>query len=48
MDFGPHATFIIGAYGFTALVVGAMILHAILDHRAQRRALDRLQGGRGA
>jgi heme exporter protein D len=47
VDLGPHAAFILGAYAFTALVVAALILHAILDHRAQRRALARLQGERG-
>jgi heme exporter protein D len=46
VDLGPHAVFILGAYAFTALVVGGLILAALLDHRAQRRALARLQGGR--
>ena len=39
MDLGPHAGFILGAYAFTALVIAGLIVHAILDHRAQRRAL---------
>jgi heme exporter protein D len=39
MDLGPHAGFILAAYGFTALVVAGLIARAILDHRAQRRAL---------
>ncbi|TGD96418.1 heme exporter protein CcmD [Methylobacterium nonmethylotrophicum] len=43
MDLGPHAAYILGAYGFTALVIGALVAHAILDRRAQERALARLQ-----
>ncbi|RVU20668.1 heme exporter protein CcmD [Methylobacterium oryzihabitans] len=43
MDLGPHAAFILGAYAFTALVVAGLIGHALLDHRAQRRALAALQ-----
>ena len=44
MDLGPHAGFIIGAYAFAALVVGGLILGAVLDQRAQKRALRALQG----
>jgi heme exporter protein D len=43
MDLGPHGGFILGAYGFTALVVGGLILHALRDARAQRRALAAMQ-----
>ena len=43
MDLGPHAAFILGAYGFTALVIVALVAHAILDRRVQDRALARLQ-----
>ncbi|MET7247355.1 heme exporter protein CcmD [Methylobacterium sp. EM32] len=42
MDLGPHAAFILGAYGFTALVILGLVAHAILDRRAQERALARL------
>ncbi|KMO30027.1 heme exporter protein CcmD [Methylobacterium variabile] len=42
-DLGPHAAFILGAYGFTALVIAGLVVHAILDRRAQERALARLQ-----
>lgn len=38
-DLGPHAGFILGAYAFTALVIAALILRALGDHRAQKRAL---------
>lgn len=39
VDLGPHAGFILGAYGFTGLVILALILRAWGDHRAQKRAL---------
>jgi heme exporter protein D len=44
MDLGPHAFFIVAAYAVTALVVAALILRAVLDHRAQVRALAELEG----
>jgi heme exporter protein D len=44
MDLGPHAFFIIAAYAVTAIVVGGLILRAVLDHRAQLRALAELEG----
>ena len=43
MDLGPHAFFIVAAYAATALVVAALILNAVLDHRAQVRALAELE-----
>lgn len=43
MDLGQHGSFIIGAYAFTALVIGGLILHAILDNRNQRRSLAAMQ-----
>jgi heme exporter protein D len=39
MALGPHAVFIAAAYAATALIVGGLILRAVLDHRAQMRAL---------
>ncbi len=39
---GRHAGFILAAYGVTALVFAALVLRAVLDARAQRRALGRL------
>ena len=42
MDLGPHAFFIIAAYAATAVIVGGLILRAVLDHRAQLRALAEL------
>ena len=44
---GPHAAFIVAAYAATALILGGLILRAVLDHRAQTRALAELEG-RGA
>jgi heme exporter protein D len=40
---GPHAVFILGSYGFAALVVAGLVARAVLDHRAQRRALAALE-----
>ncbi|GJE16408.1 heme exporter protein CcmD [Methylobacterium marchantiae] len=44
---GPHASFILGAYAFTALVIGILIWRSLSDHRAQKRALAILQGDAG-
>ena len=44
MDLGQHAVFIVSAYGFTGLVVVGLILNALRDNRAQKRALADLQG----
>jgi heme exporter protein D len=44
MDLGPHAFFIIAAYGLTAVIVAGLIIRAVLDHRAQMRALADLEG----
>jgi heme exporter protein D len=43
MDLGPHAPFIVAAYGAAAVVLGALILWVALDYRAQRRILDDLE-----
>ena len=47
MDLGPHAFFILAAYGAAALVVLGLVARAVLDHRAQARALANLEA-RGA
>ena len=47
MDLGRHPSFIIASYAVTVLMVGGLILRAILDHRAQKRALADLES-RGA
>lgn len=38
-----HGLFIALSYGVTFLVVAALVLWAVLDARAQRRALDDLE-----
>ena len=38
-----HAVFIWSAYGATAVVIAALVVRAIVDHRAQVRTLARLQ-----
>ena len=38
-----HAGYILASYAVTALVVGGLILRAVLDQRAQRRALSDLE-----
>jgi heme exporter protein D len=43
MDLGPHAFFIIAAYVVTAVVVVGLIVRAVLDHRAQVRAIAALE-----
>ena len=48
MDLAPHTGFILGSYAFTALVLGGLILNAVRDQRAQKRALTELQAGERA
>jgi heme exporter protein D len=43
MNLGPHADFIVAAYGVTAFVVAALIAWIMLDHSAQRRTLGDLE-----
>ena len=43
MNLGPHAAFIVGAYGIAVLIVAAMIAWVALDHRRQARALADLE-----
>jgi heme exporter protein D len=38
-----HPFFITAAYGVTALIVAGLLLRAVLDHRAQVRALADLE-----
>jgi heme exporter protein D len=47
MDLGPHAFFILAAYGAAAIIVAALVLRAMIDHRAQVKALAGLEA-RGA
>ena len=38
-----YGVYIWSAYGFTALVVAALLLRAVVDHRVQVSALARLE-----
>jgi len=40
---GPHAGFILAAYGVSALVLAGLTLGILRDHRAQKQALDALE-----
>ena len=43
MELGPHAIFIVAAYGAAALVVASLIVWVALDFRAQKRMLGELE-----
>lgn len=43
MDFGPHAGFIIAAYGAALAVFALLIVWVVVDHRRQRRAIETLE-----
>lgn len=43
MNLGPHASFILAAYGAAIVVVGGLIAWVLLDHRAQVRKLMELE-----
>jgi heme exporter protein D len=43
MNLGPHAAFIVGAYGIAVLIVVGMIAWVAFDHRRQARALADLE-----
>jgi heme exporter protein D len=43
MALGPHASFIVAAYGIAALVLIALIAWVVLDYRAQRRTIVSLE-----
>lgn len=43
MNLGPHAAFIVAAYGAALVVLGAVILWVTLDYRSQRRILNDLE-----
>ena len=42
-DLGPHAVFIIAAYGVTFVAVAALALFIVADDRKQRRLLTELE-----
>jgi heme exporter protein D len=43
MNLGPHTDFIVAAYAVAALVLLLMIGWVVLDHRAQKRQLAKLE-----
>jgi len=43
MELGPHAIFIVAAYGAAAVIVTSLIAWVVLDFRAQKRALGDLE-----
>ncbi|HEY0440886.1 MAG TPA: heme exporter protein CcmD [Xanthobacteraceae bacterium] len=43
MGLGPHATFILAAYGTTAVVVALLVVWVVLDRRMQLRMLLELE-----
>jgi heme exporter protein D len=42
-DLGPHASFIVGAYGVTVIAVTALVLAIVADDRHQRHMLAELE-----
>ncbi len=43
IDLGPHASFILAAYGVALLVLIVLIGWIVLDYRAQRRRVAELE-----
>jgi heme exporter protein D len=43
INLGPHAAFILAAYGVTLLVVLVLIAWVALDYRSQRRRVAELE-----
>ena len=43
MDLGPHAAFIVIAYGIVTATVGIMIAWIMIDYRRQLRSLAELE-----
>ncbi|MDP3255391.1 MAG: heme exporter protein CcmD [Bosea sp. (in: a-proteobacteria)] len=40
---GPHAGFILASYAAVAIVLGGLLASILLDYRAQKRALAKLE-----
>jgi heme exporter protein D len=43
MNLGPHATFIVIAYAVALVIVAALVLWVMIDHRRQLRILAELE-----
>ena len=46
MNLGPHANFIIAAYGIAAVTLGAVVAWVLIDYRAQRQIVRDLESQR--
>ena len=44
MNLGPHAAFIVAAYGTAGAIVAVLILWVALDRIRLRRTIDELEG----
>ena len=43
LDLGPHASFIVAAYGATFVIVAALAFFIVSDDRKQRRILAEME-----
>jgi heme exporter protein D len=43
IDLGPHYSAILASYGLAALVIAALVLWVVIDHRQQQRLLADLE-----
>jgi heme exporter protein D len=44
VNLGPHASFIVAAYGIAVLVIAALIVWVVYENHALRQRLARLHG----
>ncbi len=44
MNLGPHAAFIVSAYGIAIIIVAVLILWVMLDRRRLQRTIAELEG----
>jgi heme exporter protein D len=43
VNLGPHANFILAAYGIAAITLGVLIAWVLIDYRTQRRIIRDLE-----
>lgn len=46
MNLGPHANFILAAYGIAAVTLSVLVAWVLLDYRAQRKIVRDLESQR--
>jgi heme exporter protein D len=46
MNLGPHANFILAAYGIAAVTLSALVAWVLLDYHAQRKIVRDLESQR--